>query len=119
MGGMADSPEPVPTRPDLEQRARRQRLFFALWPDNGVRRELAALAKTNVGARARLVVPENIHLTLQFLGSIDPAQRELAESVAKCVTSSPFVLCLDRFGIWRKPKVAWSAPSSVPDSSCR
>lgn len=115
---MPDAPEPTPTIPKLEgiTRAdtRRQRLFFALWPDEGVRRVLAELAQRSIGAGGRLVKPDNIHLTLHFLGSVDVDRRESAESVAKRVKVPPFVLLLDRFGVWRKQKVAWSAPSHPP-----
>jgi len=115
---MSDTAPPLPTIPELEggtrEDIRRQRLFFALWPDEGVREGLAALARDCVGPRGRLVKTDNIHLTLQFLGSVDGDRRDSAELVAKAVRVPPFVLHLDRLGIWRKPKVAWSAPSHAP-----
>jgi len=120
---MSDTPAPIPRVPDLDgvtrADARRQRLFFALWPDDGVRTELSALAKRAAAGGGRLVDPDNIHLTLHFLGSIDPDRRECAESVAKRVKVPPFVLRLDQFGVWPKPRVAWCAPFYPPSELLR
>lgn len=45
------------------------RLFVALWPDGELRRRLAEQAGHWTWPRgARLVAPENLHLTLHFLG---------------------------------------------------
>ncbi len=47
------------------------RLFYALWPDDAARAQLAqAAAALNVhdGQRVR---DENLHLTLVFLGAVD------------------------------------------------
>lgn len=102
------------TGQDPEPRIARQRLFFALWPDDPVRRGLAALAREFVQGQGRLVPPRNLHLTLYFLGPLTDAQRVDAEAAAEGIACPPFTLSLDRLGCWRRARVAWSASSVVP-----
>ena len=61
----------------------RQRLFFALWPDDDTRHALARLAKTRLpSGSGRLVAAQNIHLTVAFLGAVDAGFRENVERAA-------------------------------------
>lgn len=92
----------------------RQRLFFALWPDDAFRAALARLSKKVLHKQGKRIAPENLHVTLVFLGPTDPIQRACAEEVAARVAVEPFTLEFDRLGYWPKPQVLWSAPSHVP-----
>ncbi|WP_287719822.1 2'-5' RNA ligase family protein [Nitrosomonas sp.] len=48
------------------------RLFFALWPQEEARKQLARLARRIADQCAgRCVRPENLHLTLAFIGEVD------------------------------------------------
>ena len=50
--------------------ARRLRLFFALWPSDVLRAELAAAAASACAqVKGEPVPPRNLHVTLVFLGS--------------------------------------------------
>lgn len=93
----------------------RQRLFFALSPDESFRTALVNLSHKIVHKRGKRVSPENLHVTLVFLGSTDREQRLCAESVAREVAVEPFVLAFDRLGHWARQRVLWSAPSDVPE----
>ena len=94
----------------------RQRLFFALWPDETTRQTFARLAKAHLPRkRGRLVAVENLHLTLVFLGSIDPAFRECAERAAASLEPRAFRLDFQRLGYWPRPRVLWSAPEEAPE----
>jgi len=94
----------------------RQRLFFALWPDDDTRRALAALARSQAAAGGRLIPAENLHLTLVFLGSRDAGFRQCAERVAERVRAPAFALEFGRVGHWPRPQVLWCAPHSTPDA---
>jgi 2'-5' RNA ligase len=97
--------------------ADRQRLFFALWPDDDTRRALAALAGEHLPpGSGRPVEARNLHLTLVFLGSVDEAFRDCAERAAATISGAPFALDLRRIGHWPRPRVLWSAPESTPDA---
>lgn len=95
----------------------RQRLFFALWPDDATRRALASLVRAHLAAgRGRPVAPANLHLTLEFLGGVDAAFRACAERAAASVSATAFELELRRIGHWPRPRVLWSAPEETPDA---
>ena len=94
-----------------------QRLFFALWPGDALRHRLASFAADlSLPPGARRVPAGNLHLTLAFLGAIDPARRSLAEEAACGLRGRPFVLDLDRFGHWPRPRILWSAPTRPPEA---
>lgn len=92
-----------------------QRLFFALWPDEALQRQLAtaaaALLPRTSGRRVR---PENLHCTLVFLGGVDAGQRLCVEAAADVLAVPAFDLRFDRFGYFRRPQVAWLGCSHTP-----
>lgn len=98
------------------------RLFFALWPDDPVRREIYAASRravTRCGGKP--IPPENFHITLAFLGSfalegIEPVVAT-ANDAAGEVQGAGFVLALDRFGHWPGSKVVWFGCTRVPDAA--
>ncbi len=93
-----------------------ERLFFALWPDAPVRAALAGLqnALPLVGGRTRPAHPEDLHLTLAFLGEVAPQQRACCEAAAGTIQASPFALRLDQIGYWPRPRILWCGPQTTP-----
>lgn len=89
-----------------------QRLFFALWPDEGTRQRLAALVPND--ATGRWVSGNNLHVTLAFLGSVDKHVRSCVEHVASQANAQRFTLHLDEIGYWRKPRILWVGTSKPP-----
>ncbi len=87
------------------------RLFYALWPDDATRHELAAL---QAGLSGRLVDAANLHLTLAFLGNQPQASLALLERVMQSLPLQPFTLEIDAYGFFSKPRIAWVGPSSPP-----
>ena len=55
------------------------RLFTALAPDAALRRELAGIQESlkQQGIQGRYSRPENLHMTLVFLGECTPAQKDI------------------------------------------
>lgn len=92
-----------------------QRLFFALWPEDGLQGALARLARRIVGKRGKRVRPENLHLTLAFLGSMTEQQRICAEAAADRIAGIAFELQLEQIGHWPRPQVVWLAPQETPE----
>lgn len=89
------------------------RLFFALWPDAGVRDAILAVRQGFNAEAARPLHPDDLHLTLAFLGSQPPDKLPCIESVGAAVRATAPVICLDRLGGWAGPRVSWlGAPSS-------
>ncbi len=92
----------------------KQRLFFALWPDEDTRERLATLVLDEI--TARWVNRDNLHVTLAFLGSVDKHTRSCVEHVAAQVSVPSFTLQLDEVGYWRKPRILWVGASQLPAS---
>lgn len=91
-----------------------KRLFFALWPDDGVRARLAEQAGLLPITTGRRVPPENFHITLVFLGNVEEqAIPGLADSAAG-LRIPGFSLQIERCGWWKRAKVAWLAPAYTP-----
>jgi len=92
------------------------RLFFALWPDEAVRTSLAriveALKQTNT---ARWVKPENLHITLAFLGGVDEDRLPLINRVADSVVGQSFELNLDRIEFWPRSEIICLSPTRAPE----
>lgn len=93
------------------------RLFFALWPGQDTAAALWQLAQAlrkTCGGRATL--RDNLHLTLAFLGTVEPgrAQRlaQLGASVA--AGAEAFDFRLDRIGCWRRQRLVWAGSAAMP-----
>ncbi|MGA7802658.1 MAG: RNA 2',3'-cyclic phosphodiesterase [Gammaproteobacteria bacterium] len=96
--------------PDVE----RERLFFALWPDPLVRARLETLVRETVARNGRPVTAEKLHLTLAFLGSRTPEERDCMTAAAAQVSVAPFTVCVDQVGHWRRPRILWAGASTTP-----
>ncbi|MDX1529694.1 MAG: RNA 2',3'-cyclic phosphodiesterase [Gammaproteobacteria bacterium] len=95
---------------------RRQRLFFALWPDDAVRDQLARLAARSLKRRGRIIPGENLHLTLSFLGPVAAEARRCAEGVADGIRAAPFTLEFTHLGHFPRPRVVWSGCDETPEA---
>jgi 2'-5' RNA ligase len=92
--------------------AKPRRLFLALWPDAGLRAQLAALSGTLTGGRK--VHPDNLHLTLVFLGTADNERLLCYEQALRDLAVPPFTLRLDRLAAWSRSGILWLGASRVP-----
>lgn len=101
------------------EQALTSRLFFALWPDHGVRKAIASVAAQLPASSGRRVPAENLHATLVFLGNITETARHAMECAGEAVCGEPFHLVLDKHGWWRKPQVLWLGASTVPPDLAR
>jgi len=90
------------------------RYFFALWPDAVTRDRLVNICALLRRGDGKLVMRENLHLTLAFLGSQDAAMIDKLRRGAAMIQSPAFTLQLDQSGWWRKPQVAWLGALSPP-----
>jgi 2'-5' RNA ligase len=92
-----------------------KRVFFALWPDGPTRIALtAAKVQLQPQVTARWIRPENLHMTLAFLGDVETERQEGLVKAADAVRSHRFALQFDRIEYWRKPQVICLLPSVFP-----
>ena len=92
-----------------------QRLFFGLWPDPAARDRLARLASQLQPAGGRLHHPDDLHITLVFLGPVDAARQPCIYQAADEIVTPSFSLRVDTLGHWPRPQILWCGPSEVPE----
>jgi RNA 2',3'-cyclic 3'-phosphodiesterase len=93
------------------------RVFFALWPDEVAGERITALARDVVRrAGCRALRPENIHLTIAFVGDVTADRIAALEAIGAAAAreSAPFVLLLDRLGAFRSTGIAWLGTDVPP-----
>lgn len=90
------------------------RLFVALTPPETVRTELAALAEPIDGLS--WIPPENIHLTLRFIGEADDERQAAVEAALGAVSVESFVLPVEGIGTFPPrglPRILWAGLGSA------
>ncbi len=86
----------------------KERLFFALWPDDKIRQAINQLTQpTMQGIAGKIISPEKWHITLAFLGHIDKPTKACMQQVAATVQANRFELSLDQLGHWPKSRILW------------
>ncbi|MCW5622380.1 MAG: RNA 2',3'-cyclic phosphodiesterase [Burkholderiales bacterium] len=91
------------------------RVFFALWPDEAVRKALHAqgrLVHAQLGGRPTRAA--SIHMTLLFLGEIEEHRLAALQDAAGNVDVEPFGMSLNRVACWPHNRIAWAGPERVP-----
>ncbi len=92
-----------------------ERLFVAFWPDTALRGRLEELAAASIRkAGARPVAPDNLHVTLVFIGNWPVAARDQAERVVDALDIPAEDLVFDRIVRWRKAGVVSLVTDEVP-----
>lgn len=91
-----------------------QRWFLALWPDPEVRDALARVSRGLMPGAARRTHPEDLHLTLRFLGPLSPEALTQVEGAAETLAGMPCVhLRIDRLGHFPRSGILWAGPAVV------
>lgn len=92
------------------------RLFFALWPDEAVRLELVRISRQlAVPPGAKRMTPENLHLTMAFIGTQPPEVQACMEEQAAAIQVPPFTVTLDELGFFARPQVVWLGDRNPPE----
>ncbi|MCW8888848.1 MAG: RNA 2',3'-cyclic phosphodiesterase [Gammaproteobacteria bacterium] len=98
-------------------RAKKRRLFFALWPDHHVRQQIDTLNRQLPSPEqgGRLMSSANLHLTLYYIGSVNEREVICLKRAAERVAGRGFKLALNRLGYFKRPKVLWLGCKEIPD----
>lgn len=93
-----------------------RRLFFALWPSDEFRAQIVATTQAVVHASGgRIIPPENLHVTLLFLGQVSSAQfAAVQEAAGACANAPAFALSFDRAEVWGRANLLCLTTSSIP-----
>lgn len=93
------------------------RLFFALWPDAATRAALAGLQRPpGRQAGGVPVAPENLHLTMAFLGMQPAHLLPAIGTVLNRLTLPDMTLQVDRYGYFPRARIAWAGMSRPPEA---
>jgi RNA 2',3'-cyclic 3'-phosphodiesterase len=99
-----------------------RRLFFALWPTDAVRAQLAAAAQS-YAEFGRAIAARNLHVTVAFLGAVAEERLdhvvEIARSTQKLTLDGKFMLHLDRLEFWRRSSLIALPATQVPPELLR
>ena len=96
------------------------RLFLALWPAGEARDALAQVAESLAQLAFGKPVPAGkIHLTLAFLGEVEPKRLDAVRQAAGEIRALPFELVLDGVGAFRNARIAWAGSSEPPGELVR
>ena len=89
------------------------RLFFALWPDESTRAQLASLLPEVNGRKTKSA---NLHITLAFLGEQPDTLLPSLQKIVDELTIPPMTLVIDRIGYFKRQRIAWAGMQQVPES---
>lgn len=93
------------------------RLFYALWPNEDVARQLAQRQAPIDGGRKSHA--RDFHLTLAFLGVQPPHLLPGLVQTVDEIEFNPLDFILDRYGSFERQKVVWAGMSQVPQGLVR
>lgn len=106
----------------MQKREKQLRLFIALTLSSQVHTELGSFMRAllpTAGNSIRWVDPANIHLTLKFLGEVEPAKlKQLSDEVRQNASASiPFEFSVCGTGVfpaWNHPRILWAGVEAPP-----
>lgn len=89
-----------------------KRLFFALWPDEQIRRQLGAAFEHRACSGARRVPECNLHLTLAYMGRSSAEQERCFIAAGDAISGETFELVLDQVHWFKRARVGVVSPST-------
>jgi len=92
----------------------KQRLFFALWPDEKVLQAVRETWQAMGIDEGKAVKPEKFHVTLLFLGDVPAARIGDLIEMAGELSLQPCELIFDRLEHWVRPAVLCLTAETVP-----
>ena len=99
----------------MESMERTHRLFFALWPSDRLRGQLAEAARPLLeGKRARAIPADNLHITLAFLGAVQAHKLPSVMAAASGIDAASFDVRIDRVETWAGADILCLTPTTCP-----
>lgn len=92
-----------------------ERWFLALWPDSETRAALAAQVARFAPLPGRSTHPLDWHLTLVFLGELEPERLSCVEEAAAGIQAPAFAFDLERIDHFARSQVLWCGPARTPE----
>jgi 2'-5' RNA ligase len=91
------------------------RLFFALWPDDDVTRQLREIARQlKLESCSRWVDPKNYHVTLAFVGEVPATKLAVLQQIGRAMCAPRFNFTCDSIEFWQGSQVVVAAVRAAP-----
>jgi RNA 2',3'-cyclic 3'-phosphodiesterase len=91
------------------------RLFFALWPDVEVTRQLTqAAGQLKLAGRSRRVDPKNYHVTLAFVGEVSATSLAMLQQIGGSLRVPRFSFGCDSIEFWQESQVIVAVARVAP-----
>jgi len=91
------------------KKSSKARVFFALWPEASVQRELHTLTtKFKPQCKGRAMRADTLHMTLQFMGEVERTRLPQLIQAAGKVSVPPFGFILNRLSFWKHNRIAYA-----------
>jgi 2'-5' RNA ligase len=98
----------------MQEMTKLKRLFFALWPDPETRARCATISAA-LKPTGRPVQPDNLHVTLVFLGRVNEETETKLVKAAEKIAFSKISVRFDSLAYWRRPRII--CLSGTPEDS--
>jgi 2'-5' RNA ligase len=91
------------------------RLFFALWPEADVTRQLTQVARQlKLEGRSRWVDSKNYHMTLAFVGEVPATKLAVLQQIGRSLRVPRFTFSCDSIEFWQSSQVVVAAVRAAP-----
>jgi len=100
----------------MQKPENKKRIFFALWPEDEVREKLIKTFNSSGFSKqtGQKFKPENLHLTLHFLGNVSAQKYTCVMNAAEKLTFNSFELVLNKFDVFQKAKIFYMGMTDTP-----
>ncbi|MGG7055911.1 RNA 2',3'-cyclic phosphodiesterase [Nitrosomonas sp. ANs5] len=99
----------------MPEARRTLKIFLALWPPAAARQQLDQLAKQLIaGCQGRAIRPENLHLTLLFIGEVAPSVLPKLGQAVSVVKQPAFHMILDEIRYWKREGIVVAGMQQPP-----
>jgi 2'-5' RNA ligase len=82
-----------------------KRLFFGLWPEPEIRRDCKRIMEKIEDTHLQPVATKNLHVTLVFLGQVNPQQELAICATADTLTVPVLSIKFDKLSYWQNPGI--------------
>jgi len=85
----------------------KRKVFFALLPSTKTRDSIMSLQKKIKKNPGKWIAPQNIHITLCFIGYVDELELKCIDEIAETLEGGKVKFALDVIGSFKRASIVW------------
>ncbi|MDH5357588.1 MAG: RNA 2',3'-cyclic phosphodiesterase [Gammaproteobacteria bacterium] len=93
-----------------------KKLFLALWPEDKIRKKIATLNQSITSDQLQKYKPENLHVTLAFLGNVSNEVEQIVRQGTNEIIAEPVSIVFDQLTLWPKGGILCLTSARQPQS---